>query len=263
MFRRRLTGEKMIDAHIHADTRPYEDFKLMAVAGVEAAITCAHDPLKMSTSAVVLDHFERMMNNDFKRAADNGLKLYNAIGIHPRSISPDYDVVLDKLPLLLEDENVVALGEIGLETKSASEKEIFIKQLQLAHELEMKVIMHTPRTNKRDVTETALSIIDEHLDQSMIQIDHVDNSIIDLVVDFEGLKGITVQPQKMTPHEAVALLDEYGTNRFVLDSDMSSSPSDPLSVPKTVHEMRLAGFKNKHIEKVSQQNVTDFYGLKK
>jgi len=31
----------------------------------------------------------------------------------------------------------------------------------------------------------------------------------------------------------------------MLDSDMSSSPSDPLSVPKTVHELKLAGFKIK------------------
>ena len=41
----------MIDAHIHADTRPYEDFEIMAIAGVEAAITCAHDPLKMRYSS--------------------------------------------------------------------------------------------------------------------------------------------------------------------------------------------------------------------
>ena len=38
----------MIDAHIHADTRPYEDFEIMAIAGVEKAVTCAHDPMKMS-----------------------------------------------------------------------------------------------------------------------------------------------------------------------------------------------------------------------
>lgn len=251
----------MIDAHIHADTRPYEDFKLMAIAGVEAAITCAHDPLKMSSSAVVLDHFHRMMNNDSKRAAENGLKLYTALGIHPRSISSDYKVVLDKLPSLLENGNIVAIGEIGLETASSSEKDIFIKQLNLAQKMEMKVIMHTPRRNKREVTKKALSLLDEHIEQSLVQIDHVDNSIIDLLVDFEGLRGITVQPQKMTPQEAVTLLEEYGTQRFVLDSDMSSSPSDPLSVPKTVHEMKLAGFNKVDIKRVSQDNVSKFYGL--
>lgn len=252
----------MIDGHIHADCRPYEDFKLMAVAGVDAAITCAHDPMRMTTSAVVLDHIHRILNNDFKRAADNGLKLYGAVGIHPRSISSDYEVVLNELPSILSGEDVVAIGEIGLETTSVTEKDIFIKQLELAQKLEMKVIVHTPRTNKREVAKESLSIIDDYIDQSQVQIDHVDNSIIDLVADFKGLRGITVQPQKMTPYEAVALLDEYGTERFALDSDMSSSPSDPLSVPKTVLELRLAGFKDSKIEAISKGNVSEFFDLK-
>lgn len=251
----------MIDAHIHADTRPYEDFKMMAVAGIKAAISCAHDPLKMSTSAVVLDHIHRIMNNDVKRAAKNGLKLYNAVGLHPRSISPDFEVVLTQLPSLLENENVVALGEIGLETASSSERDVFKKQLVLAQEIKKKVIVHTPRSNKREITKITLSMIDENIDPSLVQIDHVDNSIIDLLVEFDGMRGITVQPQKMTPQEAVLLLEEYGTQKFVLDSDMSSSPSDPLSVPKTVHEMRLAGFEDADIKRVSEENVSRFYGI--
>lgn len=251
----------MIDGHIHADTRPYEDFKSMAIAGVDAAITCAHDPLRMSSSAVVLDHFHRILNNDFKRAAENGLKLYTAIGIHPRSISPDFEVVLNQLPSFLEDKNVVAIGEIGLETASDKEKDIFTKQLEIAQKLQMKVIMHTPRRNKREITKIALQLLEDHIDQSLVQLDHVDNDIIDLVIDFKGLLAVTVQPQKMTPHEAVKLMDEYGTGKFILDSDMSSSPSDPLSVPQTVHEMKLAGFKNSDILRVSKENVAMFYGL--
>ncbi|HOI70734.1 MAG TPA: TatD family hydrolase [Methanobacterium sp.] len=251
----------MIDGHIHADCRPYEDFKSMAVAGIETAITCAHDPMRMSTSAVVLDHIHRILNNDFKRAADCGLMLYSAVGIHPRSISPDYQIVLDELPSLLADDQVVAIGEIGLETTAENEKTIFIKQLKLADELGMKVIVHTPRTNKREVARESLSIIDAHINQSQVQIDHVDNSIIDLVVDFKGLRGITVQPQKMTPLEAVKLLVDYGTKGFALNSDISSSPSDPLSVPKTALEMKLAGFNDSDVKKVSMMNVSQFFGF--
>jgi predicted metal-dependent TIM-barrel fold hydrolase len=251
----------MIDAHIHADTRPYEDFEIMAVAGVEAAITCAHDPLKMSTSAVVLDHIDRLMNNDVNRAADNGLKLFLALGIHPRSITPDFEVILNKLPLLLEREDVVAIGEIGLETASSSEKDVFKRQLQLAQELEIKVIVHTPRRNKRDVTQITSNIIHENINPSLVLVDHVDNSIIDFMINFEGMLGITVQPQKMSPKDAVNLLDEYGFEKFLLNSDMSSSPSNPLSVPKTVHQMKLAGFEDAEIEKVSTKNASNFYGI--
>ena len=251
----------MIDAHIHADTRPYEDFEKMAVAGVKKAISCAHDPMRMSTSAVVLDHIDRIMVNDTQRAAKNGLKLFSAVGIHPRSISSDYEVVFDKLPELLDNENVVAIGEIGLENASELEIKIFKQQLQLAQDLGMKVIIHTPRTNKKEVTEITASVIEDNIDTSLVQIDHVDGTIIERLMEYDGLLGLTVQPQKMTPIEAVTIMDEYGYDKFVLDSDMSSSPSDPLSVPKTVHKLKLAGVDEKNIRKVSRTNAADFFKI--
>jgi predicted metal-dependent TIM-barrel fold hydrolase len=251
----------MIDAHIHADCRPYEDFEKMAIAGIESAVTLAHDPLRMSNSAVVLDHFHRMLNNDRERAAANGIRLYVALGVHPRSICPDVELVLEELPILLEDERVVALGEVGLETVSDEQEDIFKTQLLLADELDVKVVVHTPRRNKREVTEKTLSIIDENIDPALVQLDHVDASIIDLALEFGGLMGLTVQPLKVTPQEAVELLEEYGCEGFALDSDMSSSPSDPLSVPRTVHQMKLAGLGDEEIEMVSHRNAAEFYRI--
>ncbi|MBI5681087.1 MAG: TatD family hydrolase [Methanobacterium sp.] len=251
----------MIDSHIHADTRPYEDFEKMAVAGVELAITCAHDPFRMTTSDVVFDHWHRILNNDIKRAAENGLKLYAAIGIHPRSISKDFKRALEALPSWLKNDCIVAIGEIGLEKASDSEKEIFKRQLQLAEDLKMKVVVHTPRTNKKDVSKVTASIIEETIDPALVIIDHVDKTIVDDVIELDSMLGITVQPQKMTPDEAVSLIAEYGFEKFTIDSDISSSPSDSLSVPKTVHKMKLAGFEEKYIKKVSHDNAAMFFGI--
>lgn len=255
----------MIDAHIHADCRPYEDFENMAVAGIESALTLAHDPMRMTTSAVVLDHFYRILENDFKRAKSNGLTLKAALGLHPRSICQDYKLVLRKLPWFLDHDEVIALGEVGLETASDLEREVFRTQLQMADKLDMKVAVHTPRRNKREITIKTLSIIERNINPSLVVVDHVDPSIIDLVADFEGMLGITVQPQKMTPAGAVELLegtfDNYGPERFMLDSDMSSSPSDPLSVPKTVHQLKLAGWDDKEIAMLSHENAAKFYGF--
>ncbi len=255
----------MIDAHIHADCRPYEDFETMTVAGIESAITLAHDPMRMSTSSVLIDHFHRILEKDLKRAASNGLTLKAAVGIHPRSICPDHELVLQKLPEFLERDEVIALGEVGLESASKLEKEVFKTQLLMAGELGMKVAVHTPRRNKREITIETLSIINDNIDTSLVVVDHVDPSIIDLMKDFEGMLGITVQPEKMTPQEAVKLLDEtfeeYGPERFMLDSDISSSPSDPLSVPKTVHQLKLAGWENWKIKRLSHDNTANFYNI--
>ncbi|MGC9516627.1 MAG: TatD family hydrolase [Methanomicrobiales archaeon] len=251
----------MIDSHIHADTRPFEDFENMSIAGLEAAITCAHDPLRMSSSDVVLDHFHRLLNNDRQRALQNGLNLYVAIGIHPRSISKNYEIVMKKLPSLIEDTNVVAIGEIGLETASQQEKEIFQEQLIMADDLKMKVIVHTPRTNKKAVTKITCSIIEENIDPSLVVVDHVDQNIVDDLIDFGTMLGLTVQPLKMDPDGAVDLLKKFGVDKFLLNSDMSSSPSDPLSVPKTVHKMKLADFKDKDIMRASHVNAAKFFGI--
>jgi predicted metal-dependent TIM-barrel fold hydrolase len=251
----------MIDSHVHADTRPYEDFEIMKIAGIKKAVTCAHDPLKMSTSDVIFDHWDRIVNNDFKRAASNGLKLYATLGIHPRSISVDFERALQKLPDYLKKDIVVAIGEIGLETASELEKEIFIRQLVVAESLNMKVVVHTPRSNKKEITKISISLIEENIDPEMVIIDHVDNSIIDKVIELGSMLGVTVQPLKMTPEEAVLLISEYGFDKFTLDSDISSSPSDPLSVPKTVHKLRLAGFEEKDIDRVSNKNAAIFFGI--
>lgn len=251
----------MIDAHIHADTRPYEDFEKMAISGIDKAITCAHDPLRMTTSEVVLDHFHRLVSNDVKRANENGLKLYVALGLHPRSISKNHEIIIQALPNLLQNNLMVAIGEIGLEKTSSEEINVFIEQLKIADDLKAKVIVHTPRTNKKEVTKTTKKIILENINPKLVIIDHIDFDIVDDLIDQDFTLGITVQPLKMAPQDAVNLLKEYGTDKFVLNSDISSSPSDPLSVPKTVHQMRLADFKEKDIAKVSEKNASAFFNI--
>ncbi len=251
----------VIDAHIHADTRPYEDFEKMVIAGIDTAISCTHDPLRMSSSDVVLDHFYRLMNNEIKRADENGLKLYIALGIHPRSISPDYEKVLHKLPRLIKEDSVVALGEIGLETVSSEEIDIFKKQLELAEDIKAKVIVHTPRTNKIEVSAKTISIIHEYIDPKRVLIDHVDFTIVEDILDDDFMLGLTVQPKKMTPEEAMNMLDQYGFQKFMLNSDMSSSPSDPLAVAKTVHLLRMNDYKESSIKAVSQENAAVFFSI--
>lgn len=73
--------------------------------------------------------------------------------------------------------------------------------------------------------------------------------------------GLTIQPGKMTPFEAVMIMREYGIDKFMLNSDMSSAPSDPLSVPRTVHKMRLEGFNDSEILKVSSKNAEKFFKI--
>lgn len=73
--------------------------------------------------------------------------------------------------------------------------------------------------------------------------------------------GLTVQPQKMDKIEAIGILDEYGFDRFLLNSDISNKPSDPLSVVKTVRELQRLGYGKNEVGKVSHMNAEKFFEL--
>ncbi len=73
-----------IDTHAHVDTRPYEDFELMAIGGITDVLTLAHDPMNMSSSAVFRDHFERLFA-ERSGVEKTGPRLHVCLGLHPRA----------------------------------------------------------------------------------------------------------------------------------------------------------------------------------
>src|SRR3974390_2597980 len=92
----------MIDTHAHVDTRPYEDFELMAIGGITDVLTLAHDPLKMSSCAVFRDHFERLFA-ERSRVEKSGVRLHVCLGLHPRTRPGDLHECLALLELYLKD----------------------------------------------------------------------------------------------------------------------------------------------------------------
>lgn len=94
--------------------------------------------------------------------ADKYPFIYAALGLHPDEVG---DLNEERFALLKEkcqSDKVVAIGEIGLDyywDKESHEvqKEWFIRQLNLARELDLPVIIHS-----RDAAEDTLAIMKEH-----------------------------------------------------------------------------------------------------
>lgn len=251
----------IIDAHIHSDSRAYEDFKKISMAGVKKAVTCAYDPLEMKKSNVTLEHFNRLLTVEKSRVEKNNIQLYIALGIHPRAIPDDYENVLKVLPEYMKKEDVIAIGEIGIENVTSKQVEVFEKQLQFAQEYNHNVIVHTPRSNKKEVTQTIMDVLDENIDAKLVQLDHVDFSIVDDVLTKDYTPAITVQPHKMSVEDTVNMLDEYGFDRFVLDSDMSYAPSNPMSLAEVKHELEVRDYEKESIDKVMYKNFLNFHNI--
>jgi len=73
--------------------------------------------------------------------------MYAAIGIHPHDAKDVISETITELKTLAANEKIVALGEIGLDfhynfSKQPDQRRAFEAQLQIAHELNLPVIIH-------------------------------------------------------------------------------------------------------------------------
>lgn len=251
----------MIDTHIHADARTGEDFNEMYLSGIDAAVTCAYYPYKIDNDTILLNHLMRILNYDTKRADEYGIELKVALGIHPTNSDVEGKIIYENLYKWIENKDIVAIGEIGLEDLTEKEYEIFKKQLDIAEETKTNVIIHTPRKNKSEVLDEILNILPQHISPEYVVIDHINPNVVEKVINSDYTLGLTVQPQKMDKYDAISILNEYGFDKFLLNSDMSNKPSDPLSVPKTIRELTKQGFNQKEINKISFKNAKKFFKI--
>ncbi len=246
---------------MHADSRSSEDFEKMYLAGIDTAITCSFYPYKIDNETVLLNHLNRILEYDTKRASEYGLELKVALGIHPANTIKNPEIIYENLYKWIENNEIVAIGEIGLEDLTEDEISIFKKQLDIADETKSKVIIHTPRKNKKEVLDKILEILPQHLDEKLAVIDHINPDVVGNAITSDCMLGLTVQPQKMEKEDAISILDEYGFERFLLNSDISNKPSDPLSVAKTVRELTKLGYDKEDIEKISHKNAEKFFNI--
>ena len=263
---------KLIDPHLHIDSRPREDLALMATAGITAVITMTYYPhLNLSiTSQTLLDSFERAIKFETWRGKQELIDVYVGVALNPVNIPPDYDKVLEVIPRYIAEERVVAMGEIGLDPGSqtcpdlACQREIVRAQLKIAREHGMPVVFHTPHLDKEAWVEQYLEFIaQEKVEPSNVVIDHADASITKKVFDFGCNVGITVQPWRgLGPQDAAKILKDCDLGRVLIDSDcVITRPSDSLSVPKAALEMRRIGFSEDDIKRVMFENPMRIFNL--
>ncbi len=92
--------------------------------------------------------------------------MWASVGLHPNdNLKENFDI--DKYKNLAKNENIVAIGECGLDrirsleiNYAVRQKEIFIKQIELAKELNKPLILHCrPSFGTQDAYEDAIDIL--------------------------------------------------------------------------------------------------------
>ena len=83
-------------------------------------------------------------------------------------------------------------------------------------------------------------------------IDHVEEHTVGAVLDRGFWAAMTLYPEtKCTPQRAADIFEIYGTERLFFNSAGDWGPSDPLSVPKALFEMRRRGHTEEALRKIS------------
>ncbi|WP_440055263.1 TatD family hydrolase [Pseudoalteromonas sp. T1lg65] len=255
---------KYFDPHIHMISRTTDDYERMYQAGIVGVIEPAFWQGQPRTSiGTFIDYFDSLVGWERFRASQFGIRHYCTMGLNPKEANDKSlaDEVLAVLPRYLKKEGVVAVGEIGYDDITAQEHDVLCRQLEMAKNHHLPVLVHTPHRDKIGGTKRTIEAIREvGIAEELVVIDHLNELTLPLVLETDCWRGHSVYPNtKMSESRMVALLQQYGTEKMIVNSAADWGKSDPLKVPKTGQAMLAAGFTEQQVETVLFDNPIDFF----
>ncbi len=137
----------MIDVHCHLNFHSFEkDYDEVIKSAFGAGVT------KIINVGTKIDSSEKAV--ELASKYDN---LYAIVGVHPHHADKPEPGWLEDLEKLAKNKKVVAIGEIGMDYFSYKsnaivnpklQKEVFIKQIELAHKLNLPLQIHNRQAGK-------------------------------------------------------------------------------------------------------------------
>lgn len=255
---------KMFDPHIHMTSRTTDDYQAMAQAGIVAIVEPAFwlgQPRTQPGSFE--DYFNSLLGWERFRAAQFGIRHFCTIALNPKeaNIPALAEAVLDMMPRFLQKDGVVAVGEVGYDDQTAAEEKLFARQLEMANEYDLPVLVHTPHRDKKRGTERTIALVREcGVPEERVLIDHNNEETLPLVLDTGCWAGHSIYPNsKMDEHRMATLVRRFGSERIIINSAADWGVSDPLKVPKTVEVMRGLGIPEPAIQRIVWDNPVEFF----
>lgn len=243
--------KKIFDTHAHYDDERFsadvgELLSSFPENGVTGVITCG---VNVPTSRTAIDIAERYSF------------VWAAVGFHglnTEDLTADY---IGDIKAIAENKRVVAIGEIGLDyhyEKESREKqlEVFEKQIILANELDLPVIVHD-----REAHEDTLNILKKHKPRGVV---HCFSGSAEMAKEvlklgmYIGLGGAVTFKNAVKPVEVARMLPD---DRLLLETDAPYMTPVPfrgkrctsLHIPYTAE--RIAEIRNTTAQDIL--NLTD------
>jgi len=254
-----------IDPHAHMISRTTDDYQAMADAGIVALIEPAFWQGQPRTHvATYEDYLAAIMGFERFRASQFGIRHYCTVGLNSKEANDEAlaEAVMGILPRFALKEGVVAIGEIGYDEQTDLEDRYFRAQIELARDVDLPILVHTPHRDKKAGTQRSLAVCAEHgIDPSMVVVDHNNEETIDAVLDGGYWAAFSVYPTtKMGKARMVSLMKQYGAERVIVNSACDWGISEPLAVAKTAALALDSGVPPEAVHLACYANALAAYG---
>lgn len=139
----------IFDSHTHINSHEFDDDIPDVIDRAKA----------MNVDGMLILGYDRQSADKMVELINQNENIYGAVGIHPED-AEKYDDLEEQLRVYLIEPKVRAVGEIGLDyhcdVDHDWQKEVFKKQIELAHEFKLPISVHT-----RDAFEDTFDILQE------------------------------------------------------------------------------------------------------
>ena len=247
-------------------SRTTDDYEVMSKAGIEVIVQPSFWLGSPRTSVgTFVDYWEHMISFETSRAKQFGIEHFVCISVNPKESihRPLALEAIEPMKKILDRERVVAVGELGYNLINNLEEEVFLKQMDIANEKDMLMMIHLPHENKKKgmiKIEEILSQQHKKYNKKKILIDHNTEETIEKTLELGLWAGLSVYPfTKLSPKRAIDIIRKNGTENIMVNSAADWGVSDPLSVAVVAKQMQKENFSTVDIEKVTFLNAYDFY----
>lgn len=253
---------KLIDSHAHLTSDDFNEDRSFLIK----------DLSNFAVNSVILPACDLENSYETVKLAEKYENLYAQVGFHPENIESFDDSSIEKLEDLAKNPKVVAIGEIGLDyywqdDNKDEQKEIFIKQLDLARKLKLPVVIHS-----RDSIDDCLEILKDYPDLK-VQIHCFSYSYIHLMECMKrgyyiSIGGVVTFKNAENEKNTAINVD---LDKLMLETDcpyLSPEPyrgmrNDPRKIVEVAREIaNLRGMKLSKLAKRTSKNAMEFFNIK-
>lgn len=253
---------KLIDSHAHLTSDDFNEDRSFLIK----------DLSNFAVNYVIMPACDLKDSQDVLNLSKKYENLFAQVGFHPQNIDSFKDGDIEKLENLAKDPKVLAIGEIGLDyywqdDNKAEQKEIFIKQLDLARKLKLPVVIHS-----RDSIDDCLEILKDYPDLK-VQIHCFSYSYTHLMECMKrgyyiSIGGVVTYKNAENEKNAAINVD---LDKLMLETDspyLSPEPyrgmrNDPRKIVEVAREIaNLRGIKLSKLAKRTSKNAMEFFNIK-